>query len=677
MLNVNALQRTLSAMTLPEIQKYASLHKNDPYVVSMAMSVANTKKEAQTAMQGMAGQRPMPKVIDQEIANMAAVDPMGNATGLPENQGIGTLPAPNLSTLSRAGGGIVAFDDGGAVEHYDRGGLTQNQWRSYALTRAQEMGLDPRFVDSIFQAESKYNPNAKSGTGPVGIGQISEYIGKSVHGQRAGIDPSTVGKGESVDQRFDPKKNIDTSLNFLADLNKKYGGDKQKVAIGYNQGEPYLDQHLKENKGQVNVAALKKEPKSYLQKTVESMIPSATAAETGVAALAPKAAQTTQAAPTKGDIPAPLSEARVKEVQAQPEAGPRREAGMLGSIKDYYASPTTWEGVKRNVGETLNALGGWSSPVSMAGKGIDVASGALKPTAKAIEEAAALKRVAETPRIVGPAAKGIETLAPEAAATREAAETARRMRMLEQDQQIARGAEQSVKAADETAAAARAMEEGIAAVPRELSTASTQLSTAGRGKGVADLLAGAGGAEAAAAAAAAPSADTSTTLPADVPGSIKDITKSVASGQGGNNYLNEMMTMLGLGMMAGKSPYATQNIGEAGIGALKFGKELKAADAEERYKNAIAAHYGVPSEVQLANWLGESPENAAAYQRVQELKREPVTKEAMFKQFMASPGAMALKPDEVAPAFQKYVQSYESMFGPIGELPAGSVRKIR
>ena len=51
MINVNALQKTLSAMPLPQLQQYAALHKNDPYVVAMALSVANMKKQAMTAQQ--------------------------------------------------------------------------------------------------------------------------------------------------------------------------------------------------------------------------------------------------------------------------------------------------------------------------------------------------------------------------------------------------------------------------------------------------------------------------------------------------------------------------------------------------------------------------------------------------------------------------------------------------
>ena len=123
MLNVQALTSTLSAMSLPQLQQYASLHKDDPYVVTMALSIANQKKQMQTAAQGQAGQQPMPKVVDQEIAQMAPrpmPTPMPRPAPMPEEVGIGQLPAQNLQRM--AGGGIVAFGDGGEVPRYQVGG---------------------------------------------------------------------------------------------------------------------------------------------------------------------------------------------------------------------------------------------------------------------------------------------------------------------------------------------------------------------------------------------------------------------------------------------------------------------------------------------------------------------------------------------------------------------------
>ena len=111
MLNVDALSKTLSAMPLPQLQQYASIHKNDPYVVSLALSIANQKKEMQTAQQGMAGQQQMPKVAEQAIAGMSPHASMGHPNmqhALPEEQGIGALAAPNMEHLAE--GGIIGSD---------------------------------------------------------------------------------------------------------------------------------------------------------------------------------------------------------------------------------------------------------------------------------------------------------------------------------------------------------------------------------------------------------------------------------------------------------------------------------------------------------------------------------------------------------------------------------------
>lgn len=132
MLNVQAMTQTMSAMSLPQLQQYAALHKDDPYTVALALSIANQKKQAMTAQQGQAGMQPMPKVVDQALAQMLPQAPQQmqppqmpppqmppqqaapRPTPMPEDVGIGQLPAPNIAKM--AGGGIVAFGDGGEVD---------------------------------------------------------------------------------------------------------------------------------------------------------------------------------------------------------------------------------------------------------------------------------------------------------------------------------------------------------------------------------------------------------------------------------------------------------------------------------------------------------------------------------------------------------------------------------
>jgi hypothetical protein len=72
------------------------------------MSESNRRKEMRAAGQGAQGMQEQPKVVDQMVAEMAPQQ-------LPEDQGIGQL---NAGEMNFAGGGIIAFADGGDVERY-------------------------------------------------------------------------------------------------------------------------------------------------------------------------------------------------------------------------------------------------------------------------------------------------------------------------------------------------------------------------------------------------------------------------------------------------------------------------------------------------------------------------------------------------------------------------------
>ena len=124
MLNVNSIQDRLAGMSLPQLQQYAQLHKDDPYIVTMAMHVASMKRKMATAEQGQPTP-PQPPVVDQAIAQMAPPPQQAPRAMLPEEQGIGALPERSLAKM--AGGGIVAFEEGGEVERYAEGDLVGNK----------------------------------------------------------------------------------------------------------------------------------------------------------------------------------------------------------------------------------------------------------------------------------------------------------------------------------------------------------------------------------------------------------------------------------------------------------------------------------------------------------------------------------------------------------------------
>lgn len=666
MINVNQITSQLAKMPDPMLQKFAAMHKDDPYTVALALSESNRRKDLRTSAQAKLAGQAMPKVVDQELAQMAPppVQPQVQPQALPEEVGIGQLPAQNLQKM--AGGGIVAFDEGGEVPRYQNKGAVEagpEEYRAYALKKAEAMGLDPIWVDRILSHESKYDPNAVSPTGATGIGQLvkntaNHYMRKVGHlGLQDKFDPEI---------RKDPYKNMDASLAYMADLQKKYKGDPRLMAVAYNQGETYLDKHLKENQGQLNPAGLKAEPKNYLQKTVEAAIPSAEAAP-----VKPKLAEGEQLSPDGKTVldarGIPLRSASAVS-GASPEAKDTRS--YFGKLADTIGIPEEYQ---RNISNTLNALGGYSSPVAMV-RGAGAASKALEPTAEMIQKAEQLKGIAATPRLTPPVPGGIAALDEAAQATRAAAEGARRARALEADVQAAKGAEQSVEAASKSAQTAANLEKAIAAGPREAALNAAKVANTGRALSMDRAI------------DMASTEGTPKVTPVEEGGvegappkvekegieKLIEASKGTTPEAGGNKYKDEMALQFFLGLMGGQSPNAFTNVSQAGLGALKYGQEAKKEEADRLYKEAMAKHYGVDPFVQRLKAL-QDPENMAMFKQMKELEREPMTREKLYTAFMSSPAAMGFMndPEKLSAAFQNYVRMYEQNLGPIGGLPSG------
>jgi hypothetical protein len=122
MFNVNQITSQLAKMPDQALQQYAAMHKNDPYTVSLALAESNRRKDMRMGATPQPGQ--MPKVVDQDIAQMVAPPPQQMMPQqarpqmppqaqqqLPENTGIGQLPAQNMQGM--ADGGIVGYAEGG------------------------------------------------------------------------------------------------------------------------------------------------------------------------------------------------------------------------------------------------------------------------------------------------------------------------------------------------------------------------------------------------------------------------------------------------------------------------------------------------------------------------------------------------------------------------------------
>lgn len=171
MINVQQITSQLARLPDQALQQYAQMHKNDPYIMALALSESNRRKQMREGAQMAAPEQP--KVVDQEIANMAA--PM------PEDVGIAQLPAGEMEF---ADGGIVAFDEGGSVERYQDRGLVRPGPGVYAedprlareaLNRARlykdlsRLGIPPSVVSAGFEAAGAAGPAAALGLIPAGM----------------------------------------------------------------------------------------------------------------------------------------------------------------------------------------------------------------------------------------------------------------------------------------------------------------------------------------------------------------------------------------------------------------------------------------------------------------------------------------------------------------------------
>jgi hypothetical protein len=130
MIDVNKITSTLAKLPDQQLQQYAQMHKNDPYIMALAMSESNRRKEMRASGQGATQEQP--KVVDQMVAEMAPQQ-------MPEEMGIGQLPAGEMNF---AGGGIIAFADGGDVERYS------GEFGSLVEGLNPEFGFSPTYVPS-------------------------------------------------------------------------------------------------------------------------------------------------------------------------------------------------------------------------------------------------------------------------------------------------------------------------------------------------------------------------------------------------------------------------------------------------------------------------------------------------------------------------------------------------
>jgi len=614
--DTRSILTSLRFMKDSELQQYAAMHKNDPFIFPLAFQESQMRKQVRAEEQAKQ-QQPQAKVVDQNLAAMAA-EP------LPEDVGIAQLPANNLQGIATgAAGGIVAFDDGGEVPGYADGVAVKdpvqrfaNQYRAVAEQVGQRLGVDPGVLIAQWGHETDWG---RKTVGKYNFGNIKDVTGKG---------PTAYDKMEKSKSSY---KSYDSPEAFANDYASLIERNFPK-AIGAGSDVKAFSAGLQEGKR----GAYATDPNygAKLEKTFMSMIPPAQAAAVSVdkASAIPGQSVTAPAKQPEGGFmsadsfqrgaealglsrdvgrnvfntmmaPTPLAPATTV-----PKAGP----GLLATLgeKTYNrfvpAAGLSPEGIAALRAESELArkitpeaqllltgpqakLPGTTIPVTQAGEGITSLVQPARmvppgPEATRLEQMAA----AANARKAAQAAQGAETgttatkaagLAQDVAAGESAAEKIQKASMLREAEEAAR-----LTSAAQTGQAAKTGAGLVAA-------AATAAGNMGIGAPFGDIDLGATDASLGA-------AGRENFLSKGDTAELKTLGKEAVKEAGGKTkgFTGDDFIAIGLGILSGQSPNALTNIGEGGLKGLAMRQARIKEEADSAYRDALGKYYTAGAE---------------------------------------------------------------------------------
>ena len=245
--NPTQLMAKLRMMPDQELFQYAQMHQSDPYIFPLTFQESNARKAARSAQQMQPGQPP--KVVQQDLQQMApqqaprmggAAMPAQMAQGapqqpqqaLPEDQGIGQLPAQNMQGMAE--GGIVGYAPGGQVDPKQSFAA---KYRDAAFAAGQTLGVDPGIILSQWGIETRWGQSKKP--------MQANNLGNIKAG--ASWDGPTVTQHDKVEGSNSKYRSYDSTDAFVKDyvdlIKTKYpeaigaGSDAAKFANGLRPGK--------------------------------------------------------------------------------------------------------------------------------------------------------------------------------------------------------------------------------------------------------------------------------------------------------------------------------------------------------------------------------------------------------------------------------------------------------
>lgn len=639
MINVNQITAQLARMPDNMLQQFAAMHKTDPYTLSLALSESNRRKELRQGAQ--MEQQPQPKVVDQELAQMGApaMPPQGmQPQQLPEDSGIGQLPAPNMQGM--AAGGIVAFDEGGEVPGYAGGVFTGSDPFDDAFRRV--MRYEGGYVaNDAGKGPSKFGIN-KAANPDLDIAKLTEKDAKRIYRERywdkIGGDELAKKNPALATVAFDTAVNM--GVTPAKRLVEQSGGDPSKILAAREQHYASLVE-----KDPKKFAPYQSGWQSRLADLATSIFPSAAAAEL-TPAVKQAGASSTGIQNLVDKIPGQAG-AVPEPTKTRPLTGNERLVGGAETALQYgtgllaiptagaysmyrkamygedptanfekYASQVTYEPrstggpeMSQGFAQTLSDLKlppylahlGVQGPRSAGGINALTKDQRVAMASDAAARAAELKKQTELTRLEAPKPAMGSTGEPMVQtekgimpkSTYDSAEQLWRDRQqAAKADTFAQQLDALAKKAPEDAPAVPAAKEPM--VPERARAVTASQAASGFDKEPNDFNMGKNLTPLNPEEFGKDTGQMPVEMPA--PKEIKEIgkeatPKSERKGLSGEDYL-----MIGLGILSGKSQYAFENIGEGGLKGLQMVQAGRKNEAEAAYRDAMSKYYAAGTE---------------------------------------------------------------------------------
>ena len=124
---------------------------------------------------------------------------------------------------------------------------------------ARQYDLDPALVAAVIYSESKFDADAESSSGAIGLMQL-------LPDTAMGIATFTEGSRFEVDDLYDPEINVRYGSFYLRRLLRKYEDERLALAA-YNAGQANVDEWISEG-GEIRFA----ETREYVEDVLEARV---------------------------------------------------------------------------------------------------------------------------------------------------------------------------------------------------------------------------------------------------------------------------------------------------------------------------------------------------------------------------------------------------------------------